>query len=396
MSISKILNQQMKNSSWIRKMFEEGNRLKYIHGDDNVFDLSLGNPLLEPPSEFKNKLIEIIENSEEGSHRYMPNAGFNDVRKKIAKNISKETNLTFSENEIIMTVGAAGAINVILRSILDPGDEVVVISPYFAEYIFYIQNNNGKVIETGCDNHWNPDIQQLKKSITKKTKAVIINSPNNPTGVVYDKSIIESIGTLLSESERKYMSHIYLISDEPYRKIIFDDTEYPFVYNYHKHSIVATSHSKDLGLAGERIGYISVNPSDDNRSNLINALNFSMRTLGFVNAPALMQKVVAEIQNTSVDIDIYRKKRDFLYKNLIDIGYECTKPSGAFYLFPKSPCKSDLDFVEKLKEFLVLVVPGSGFGTEGFFRISYCVPDSVLKGSIKGFRKTFEYFKTIK
>ncbi len=377
-------------------MFEEGNRLKYIHGDDNVFDLSLGNPLLEPPSEFKNKLIEIIENSEEGSHRYMPNAGFNDVRKKIAKNISKETNLTFSENEIIMTVGAAGAINVILRSILDPGDEVVVISPYFAEYIFYIQNNNGKVIETGCDNHWNPDIQQLKKSITKKTKAVIINSPNNPTGVVYDKSIIESIGTLLSESERKYMSHIYLISDEPYRKIIFDDTEYPFVYNYHKHSIVATSHSKDLGLAGERIGYISVNPSDDNRSNLINALNFSMRTLGFVNAPALMQKVVAEIQNTSVDIDIYRKKRDFLYKNLIDIGYECTKPSGAFYLFPKSPCKSDLDFVEKLKEFLVLVVPGSGFGTEGFFRISYCVPDSVLKGSIKGFRKTFEYFKTIK
>lgn len=377
-------------------MFEEGNRLKSIHGDDNVFDLSLGNPLLEPPSEFKNKLIEIIKNSQEGSHRYMPNAGFNDVRQKIAKNVSNETNLTFSENEIIMTVGAAGAINVILRSILDPGDEVVIISPYFAEYIFYVQNNNGKVIETGCDNHWNPDIQQLKNSITKKTKAVIINSPNNPTGVVYNKSIIESIGTVLSESERKYMSHIYLISDEPYRKIIFDDTEYPFVYNYHKHSIVATSHSKDLGLAGERIGYISVNPSDDNRSNLINALNFSMRTLGFVNAPALMQKVVAEIQNTSVDIDIYRKKRDFLYKNLIDIGYECTKPSGAFYLFPKSPCKSDLDFVEKLKEFLVLVVPGSGFGTEGFFRISYCVPDSVLKGSIKGFRKTFEYFKTIK
>ena len=377
-------------------MFEEGNRLKSIHGDDNVFDLSLGNPLLEPPSEFKNKLIEIIKNSQEGSHRYMPNAGFNDVRKKIAKNVSNETNLTFSENEIIMTVGAAGAINVILRSILDPGDEVVIISPYFAEYIFYVQNNNGKVIETGCDNHWNPDIQQLKNSITKKTKAVIINSPNNPTGVVYNKSIIESIGTVLSESERKYMSHIYLISDEPYRKIIFDDTEYPFVYNYHKHSIVATSHSKDLGLAGERIGYISVNPSDDNRSNLINALNFSMRTLGFVNAPALMQKVVAEIQNTSVAIDIYRKKRDFLYKNLIDIGYECTKPSGAFYLFPKSPCKSDLDFVEKLKEFLVLVVPGSGFGTEGFFRISYCVPDSVLKGSIKGFRKTFEYFKTIK
>lgn len=377
-------------------MFEEGNRLKSIHGDDNVFDLSLGNPLLEPPSEFKNKLIEIIKNSQEGSHRYMPNAGFTDVRKKIAKNISNETNLMFSENEIIMTVGAAGAINVILRSILDPGDEVVIISPYFAEYIFYIQNNNGKVIETGCDNHWNPDIQQLKNSITKKTKAVIINSPNNPTGVVYNKSIIESIGTVLSESERKYMSHIYLISDEPYRKIIFDDTEYPFVYNYHKHSIVATSHSKDLGLAGERIGYISINPSDDNRSNLINALNFSMRTLGFVNAPALMQKVVAEIQNTSVDIDIYRKKRDFLYKNLIDIGYECTKPRGAFYLFPKSPCKSDLEFVEKLKEFLVLVVPGSGFGTEGFFRISYCVPDSVLKGSIKGFRKTFEYFKTIK
>ena len=390
MSISNIIKKQMEDSSWIRKMFEEGNKLRSIHGSENVFDLSLGNQLLEPPKEFKENLLKIMNDSQNGSHRYMPNAGFMDVREKIAENISSETKINFSGNEVLMTVGAAGGINVILKSILDENDEVIIISPYFAEYIFYIQNFNGKVIVIRSDELWNPNIEQLRKAITNKTKALIVNSPNNPTGAIYNESIIKSIGEILSDAEIKYQNDIYLISDEPYRKIIFDDTEYPFIYKHHNNSIVATSHSKDLGLAGERIGYICLNPKINNKPELVDALNFSIRTLGFVNAPALMQKVVSKIQNSSVDISIYRKKRDYLFEELTKIGYECFKPQGAFYLFPKSPYKSDEKFVEKLKEYLVLVVPGIGFGCPGYFRVSYCVEDSVLEGSIKGFKKAFE------
>ena len=393
MSVSNTIKAQMGESSWIRKMFEEGNKLRSIHGNEKVFDLSLGNPLLEPPSSFKDKLIEILENEPAGSHRYMPNGGFTDVRDSIARNIRGETGINFEGNDILMSIGAAGGMNVILRSILDPGDEVVIIAPYFAEYKFYIQHNNGKVIETQCDDKWCPDLESLRNAMTNRTKAVIINSPNNPTGVIYNSSIIQSIAEILKKCEQQYGNDIYLISDEPYRKLIYTNVKYPFIYDYYTHSIGVTSHSKDLGLAGERIGYISVNPADENRSTLMDALTFSMRTLGFVNAPALMQKVVSQLQETTVDISVYQKKRDYLYSKLIDIGYDCVLPEGAFYLFPKSPIASDEDFVKNLQDNLVLVVPGSGFGKKGYFRISYCVEDSVLEGSIKGFAKVFQYYK---
>ena len=389
MAISRKVREQMNDSSWIRRMFEEGIELREIHGAENVFDLSLGNPLLEPPDEFRTELARLVADESPGTHRYMPNGGFPEVRASIAEVLAQESGVPITGAEILMTVGAAGAINTILRSILDQNDEVVLIAPYFAEYIFYVQHQSGVVKEAKCDENWIPDIESLEAAIGPRTRAVIINSPNNPTGVIYPESSIVAIATALHRAEEKYGTEIYMISDEPYRKLIYTDAPYPFIFNHHPRSVVATSHSKDLGLAGERIGYAAVNPNDPSKNDLMDALNFSLRTLGFVNAPALMQRAVASIQRATVDIDIYRKKRDLLYGALTDIGYECVRPDGAFYLFPKSPIPDETEFVAQLQKELVLVVPGVGFGTSGFFRASYCVEDWVIEGSIEGFRKVF-------
>ena len=389
MAISRKVREQMNDSSWIRRMFEEGIELREIHGAENVFDLSLGNPLLEPPDEFRTELARLVADESPGTHRYMPNGGFPEVRASIAEVLAQESSVPITGAEILMTVGAAGAINTILRSILDQNDEVVLIAPYFAEYIFYVQHQSGVVKEAKCDENWLPDIESLEAAISPRTRAVIINSPNNPTGVIYPESSIVAIATALQRAEEKYGTEIYMISDEPYRKLIYTDAPYPFIFNHHPRSVVATSHSKDLGLAGERIGYAAVNPNDPGKNDLMDALNFSLRTLGFVNAPALMQRAVASIQRATVDIDIYRKKRDLLYGALADIGYECVRPEGAFYLFPKSPIPDETEFVAQLQKELVLVVPGVGFGTSGFFRASYCVEDWVIEGSIEGFRKVF-------
>ena len=389
MAISRKVREQMNDSSWIRRMFEEGIELREIHGAENVFDLSLGNPLLEPPDEFRTELARLVADESPGTHRYMPNGGFPEVRASIAEVLAQESGVPITGAEILMTVGAAGAINTILRSILDQNDEVVLIAPYFAEYIFYVQHQSGVVKEAKCDENWIPDIESLEAAIGPRTRAVIINSPNNPTGVIYPESSIVAIATALQRAEEKYGTEIYMISDEPYRKLIYSDVPYPFIFNHHARSVVATSHSKDLGLAGERIGYAAVNPNDPGKNDLMDALNFSLRTLGFVNAPALMQRAVASIQRATVDIDIYRKKRDLLYGALTDIGYECVRPDGAFYLFPKSPIPDETEFVAQLQKELVLVVPGVGFGTSGFFRASYCVEDWVIEGSIEGFRKVF-------
>jgi aspartate aminotransferase len=379
----------MKNSSWIRKMFEEGIELRRLHGPENVFDLSLGNPLLEPPAEFKAELTRLINEETPNTHRYMPNAGFPEVRASVAEVLAEESGTPITGAEILMTVGAAGAINTILRSILDKDDEVVLIAPFFAEYVFYVEHQTGKSKFAACDENWLPDIESLEATIGPKTRAVIINSPNNPTGVIYPESSIAAISSAIQRAEAKYGTEIYLISDEPYRKLIYTDTPYPFIFGHHPRSIVATSHSKDLGLAGERIGYIAVNPADPGKNDLLDALNFSLRTLGFVNAPALMQRVVAGIQRATVDIKIYRDKRDLLYNALTKIGYECVQPDGAFYVFPKSPVPDDTEFVAQLQKELVLVVPGVGFGTHGFFRASYCVDDWVIEGAISGFEKAY-------
>jgi len=377
------------NSSWIRKMFEQGIELREIHGEQNVFDLSLGNPLLEPPPEFKTELQRLIDEEVPGTHRYMPQAGFPEVRAKVAEVLAEESGTAFTGSEILMTVGAAGGINTILRSILDEDDEVVLIAPFFGEYVFYVEHQTGVSKIATCDENWLPDIASLEATIGPRTRAVIINSPNNPTGVIYPAESIAAVAAAIQRAEEKYGTEIYLISDEPYRKLIYTDATYPFIFEHHPRSIVATSHSKDLGLAGERIGYVAVNPNDPGKADLLDALNFSLRTLGFVNAPALMQRVVAGMQRASVDIDIYRKKRDLLYGSLTKIGYECVQPDGAFFVFPKSPIPNDTEFVAELQKELVLVVPGVGFGTPGFFRASYCVDDWVIEGSIDGFRDIF-------
>jgi aspartate aminotransferase len=388
LSISENIKKQMKDSSWIRKMFEEGIMLRQKFGADNVFDLSLGNPNAEPPKKLNSVLKSIINNSEKGLHKYMPNAGFSDTRQSIANTLRYETNLSFSEEDIIMTCGAAGAINVFLRSILDKDDEVIIFSPYFAEYFFYIKNQNGVPIISKSNENFMPDLEDLSKKITKKTKAVIINSPNNPSGVIYNTKMIEQLGAVLAKFEKKYNKSIYLISDEPYRKVVYEE-KCPYIFNSYENSVVVTSFSKDLGLAGERIGYIAFNPKISNKSDLIDAAIFCNRTLGFVNAPAISQRIVKELQNSLIDIDFYKSKRDFLFKELVRIGYECILPKGAFYMFPKSPIKDDEKFVSILQSKRVLVVPGIGFGTPGHFRISYCVDDSVLEGSIRGFEEAF-------
>ena len=389
MAISRKVREQMNNSSWIRRMFEQGIELRNIHGSENVFDLSLGNPLLEPPDEFRAEMARLVADETPNTHRYMPNAGFPEVRASVAEVLAEESGVPVTGAEILMTVGAAGAINTILRSILDEGDEVVLIAPFFAEYTFYVAHQTGVSKIATCDENWLPDIESLEAAIGPRTRAVIVNSPNNPTGVIYPESSIAAISAALQRAEEEHGSEIYLISDEPYRKLIYTDTPYPFIFEHHPRSIVATSHSKDLGLAGERIGYIAINPGDPGKTELADALNFSLRTLGFVNAPALMQRAVASIQRATVDINIYRKKRDLLYNALTKIGYECVQPDGAFYVFPKSPIPDDTEFVAQLQKELVLVVPGVGFGTPGFFRASYCVDDWVIEGSIDGFRNLF-------
>jgi len=393
MSISKAILDVLEQSSWIRKMFEEGIQLKKEFGEKNIFDLSLGNPLLEPPEKFKKKLIELSNSDEKGLHRYMPNQGFQSTREKVANSLAKESNFPITAEELIITTGAAGGVNAILKSILNPNDEIIVFSPFFVEYLFYIKNHNGIPVIAKTDENFFPDLSDLSKKITKNTKGIIINSPNNPTGVLYPIEIIEKIGEILSSKEKELGTEIYLISDEPYRKIIFDNKKYPFIFSHHDRSIVVTSHSKDLGLAGERIGYIALSPKDKDKQVLYDALVFSLRTLGHVNATAIMQKSIEDIQEESVDINIYKQKRDYIYDELIQIGYECVKPDGAFYLFPKSPIEDDAKFVRILQNSKVLTVPGRGFGLAGYFRISYSVDDWVLEGSIEGFKKAFESIK---
>ena len=368
-------------------MFEEGIELRQIHGADKVFDLSLGNPILEPPPEFRTELMRIAQDETMGTHRYMPNNGLPETRAAVAAELSEETGLPFTADDVMMTVGAAGALNVILRSILDRDDEVVLFAPYFAEYVFYISHQGGQTKVADCDEDFQPDPESLAAAITPRTRAVIINSPNNPTGVIYPAELIAELGEVIRDAETRYGTEIYLVADEPYRKLIYSDSPYAFIYPHHPRSLVATSHSKDLGLAGERIGYIAANPADPGRGEFMDAASFALRTLGFVNAPAIMQRIVARLQGAQVDVGAYRKKRDFMYLALTRMGYECVEPQGAFYMFPKSPMPGDTEFVRLLQSKLVLTVPGIGFGTPGYFRASYCVDDRTLEGSLAGFEE---------
>ena len=379
----------MENSSWIRKMFEEGIRLKKEFGDENVFDLSLGNPVIEPPEEVRKALIESARDESHGLHRYMPNAGLADVREVIAKSLSPECKVELSANDVVMVCGAAGGLNITLKTLLDSGDEVIIFAPYFVEYLFYADNHGGKAVAVPTLDDFRLDFEALKSALNEKTKAVIINSPNNPTGVVYSRQELQELARILKAHSDKLGKAVYLISDDPYKKIRFNGVEAPNIMEFYQNSIYITSHSKDIALPGERIGFVAVHPQCDSAGPLMAGLIFCNRVLGFVNAPSLIQRAVKKVQGVTVDVDQYCRKRDYLYNELTRIGYKVVKPQGAFYFFPKSPLEDEVAFVKKLAEKKVLVVPGRGFGLPGYFRISYCLPDSVIEGSIAGFEEAF-------
>ena len=389
MPISRKVSEKLEMSSWIRKMFEEGLRMKQEHGADNVFDLSLGNPVVEPPAEVRQAIVSAANDSAAGLHRYMPNAGLADVREAVAKSLSTESGVELSADQIVMVCGAAGGLNITLKALLDPEEEVIAFSPFFVEYLFYSDNHGGKTVVVPTHEDFSLNFDALRKALTPKTKAVIINSPNNPTGVVYSRKMLTELADTLRQHTSDTGNPVYLISDDPYKKIVFDGVETTNILELYENSIYITSHSKDLALPGERIGYVAVHPKCADGDNLMSGLIFCNRVLGFVNAPALIQRAVKNVQDVSVDAEMYRKKRDFLYGELTRIGYSVVKPQGAFYLFPKSPIKDEVAFVQKLAEKKVLVVPGRGFGSPGYFRISYCVPDKVLKGSIRGFEEAY-------
>ncbi|MFH0769146.1 MAG: pyridoxal phosphate-dependent aminotransferase [Chloroflexota bacterium] len=393
MPVSEKIRKGMSEGSWIRRMFDEGIALKQRYGDKNVFDLSLGNPIMEPPPEFHRELRKLAEHPLPGMHRYMENAGYPETRAAVAEQLSLETSLKFSASDIVMTCGAAGALNVVLKAILNPGEEVILFAPYFVEYVSYIDNHGGVPRILPTDEQFMPRLDILESAINTKTRALIINSPNNPTGVVYSDNLLRQLGEVIRRKEAQYGTEIFLVSDEPYRKIIFDGLKIPSVLRSHPHSIMVTSHSKDLALPGERIGYIAIHPDYEGREELINGFIFCNRILGYVNAPALMQNVVRHLQSVTVSVAEYQKKRDFLYSHLVEMGYSLVKPQGAFYMFPRSLIDDDVAFVRELQQWLVLTVPGRGFGTPGYFRISYCTTDETLERALDGFRKAAQKLK---
>ena len=392
---SKKVVENLSKSSWIRAMFEQGEKLRKIYGADKVYDFSIGNPDIEPPMKVRQTLKNLVESNEPGLHRYMSNAGHTDVRRKVAEYISRENGMEVPFNNIIMTVGAAGALNVVLKSILNPDEEVIVLAPYFVEYLFYIDNCGGKpvVVKTNSGD-FEPDIDAIEKAITPATKAIILNSPNNPTGVIYSEEILKKLADVLEQKGKEFGTEIFVLSDEPYAKIVYDGVKVPGILRTFKNAIIVNSFSKSLALPGERIGYIAASPNIKDVDLLINAMIYSNRVLGFVNAPSLMQKVIAESLDEAVDIESYRKKRDILYKKLVSLGFSCVKPQGAFYLFPKTPIDDDVEFVNHALKYNLLLVPGTGFGFPGHVRLSYCISLETIENSLPAFEALAkEYFK---
>lgn len=392
--LSEKIVKNLSNSSWIRAMFEEGTRLAAKYGAENVYDYSLGNPYAEPPVEVTDSLKKYILGEEKGIHRYMNNAGYPEVREKIAKHLQKRSGVELNHQHVIMTVGAAGGLNIVLKSILNPGEEVIVFAPYFVEYGFYADNHGGKIVVVPPDvSNFEPDVDAFEKAITSKTKAVIINNPNNPTGVIYREEKLKLLNEIIERKQREYNTTIFVISDKPYNEIVYDNVKVPSILAIFHNGIVVNSFSKSLGLAGERIGYVAVSSKIEKVEVLISALAFCNRTLGFVNAPGLFQKVVADSLEAKVDVEAYKKRRDYLYENLTKFGFECVKPQGAFYLFPKALLEDDIEFIKRALKYNLLLVPGSGFGCPGYFRISYCVTFDMIERSMDAFAKLAAEFK---
>jgi aspartate aminotransferase len=393
MTISKKIENIIAGSSFIRKMFEEGARLKAQYGADNVYDFSLGNPNVPPPEKFNEVLRDIIGTCGLDDHCYMPNTGYPMVCGSVADYLAKEQRAPVTAKDVIMTCGASGALNVALKAVLDPGDEVLTPIPCFVEYKFYADNHGGVLKTVATRPNFELDPDAIAAAITAKTKVFLINSPNNPTGQVYSAESLKSLAEILEQKGREFNRTIYLLSDEPYRKIVYDGVEVPSIFTAYPNSILGTSYSKDISIPGERIGFLAVNPAATYKKDLMAAMTVANRILGYVNAPALMQRVVACMQGLSVDISEYARKRDLLCDGLAGFGYEFIKPPGTFYLFPRSPIPDDVEFVDALKEERILVVPGSGFNGPGHFRIAFCVSDDTIKNSMPGFGRTIKKFK---
>lgn len=386
--ISEKMKVYIQNSSLIRAMFEEGKRLADIYGGENVFDFSLGNPSVEPPEQVKKAIVELINTDDTISiHGYTNNSGHEDVRAAIAESINDKFGTAFTQDNIIMTVGAAGGLNVIFKTLINPGDEVITFAPFFGEYRSYVSNYEGELVTVSANTvDFQPNIQEFCEKITPKTKAVIINSPNNPTGVIYSEKTLIKLSEILREKQKQYGNSIYLISDEPYREIAYDNLEVPYVSQYYANTIIAYSFSKSLSLPGERIGYLIIPKQLDDFENLIAAVNIATRILGFVNAPSLFQRVIAKCLDAKVDIDNYNRNRELLYNELSSFGYQCIKPQGAFYMFVKTPLADDIEFCDLAKKKNILIVPGSFFACPGYFRIAYCVDYKTVERALPGFK----------
>ena len=379
----------VQNNSAIRTMFEEGNRLKKQYGADKVYDFSLGNPSVPAPDCVREAIVDLANNEDPVIlHGYMNNAGFEDVRETIAQSLNRRFGTDFSAKNLIMTVGAASGLNVILKTVLNPGEEVIVFAPYFLEYGAYVKNYDGKLVEISPDTEtFQPDLEELERKITANTRAVIVNSPHNPTGVIYSEDTIKALAAILEKKQKEYGSVIYLISDEPYRELAYDGAEVPYLTKYYKNTVVGYSYSKSLSLPGERIGYLVIPDDREDSETVIAAAGIANRILGSVNAPSLMQKVIARCVDAEVDVAAYDKNRLALYNGLTACGFQCIKPQGAFYLFVKSPVADEKEFCEAGKKYNILMVPGSSFACPGYVRLAYCVSYETIINSLPEFKK---------
>jgi aspartate aminotransferase len=390
MGVSSRIKAALEGSSWIRRMFEEGRELKARLGPDKVFDFTLGNPDLEPPPQFKTALLAAAQDPRPGLHGYMVNAGLPETRQVLAAQLHRLHFLDFSADDLVLTVGAAGALNIILKAILDPGDEVVVLAPYFVEYLTYADNHGGVARVAETDENFQIDLNRLATALSPRTRAVIVNSPNNPTGQVYEAGILGDLGRHLQDHSARQGRPVYLVADEPYRRLVYDGLEVPSIFAAYPDTLLATSFSKDLSIPGERLGYATVSPRAAARQELVGGLVLANRILGFVNAPALMQRVVANLTEVHVDIAPYARRREIFCQVLAEAGYKFFRPKGAFYLFPQAPGGDDLAFVARLKEENILAVPGRGFGRPGHFRLAFCVPETVIEQAAPGFARALK------
>ncbi len=381
MAISSKIQNALSNSSSIRKMFEEGARLRQIHGAENVYDFTLGNPSVEPPVALHQGLRRLAEAPPTGMHQYMNNAGYDETRAAVAEVLAERSQQPVGKEHVIMTCGAGGALNIALKTILNPGDEVIILTPFFVDYKFYIDNHGGVSREVQTEaNTFQLDLAAIEAAINERTRALILNSPTSPTGVVYPAESLKKLGELLRRKQEQFGHTLYVISDEPYARLSYD-VEVPNIFTCVRNAIIATSYSKDLALPGERIGYLAANPQLEEVELFMAGAIFCNRVLGFVNAPALMQRLVTPLQRASVDLDAYRRKRDLLYDRLTALGFEMVKPQGGFYLFPRSPLTDDIAFVQLAQKHNILLVPGSGFGAPGYFRIAYCIDEAIIERS---------------